>query len=154
MNPKTLELLQHRQNLKILLEMFAFAAATPLLLKFYSLERVLDMITPRAKGRSDNMSRTSPESIVTLGILLLARNRLFLKNSCLKRSLLLYHFLRKHGAEVSIHFGVKKIDGYLAGHSWLTQNGNLLADKERYGEVFTPIVSYPETVQSLNFQRR
>lgn len=146
MSAKTLELLRQRQNLQMLLEMLAFAAVTPLLLKFCSLERVLGMITPREKKRFGGASHTSTERIVHLGVLMLARNRLFLKNSCLKRSLLLYHFLRKHGVEVCIHFGVKKIGDYLAGHSWLTHYGNLLADKERYGEVFTPIVSYPKTV--------
>lgn len=151
MRAKTIELLRHSKNLKILLEMFTFAAMMPLLLKFYSLERVLGMITPHEKGHPGNISHASIERIVNLGILLLKRNRLFLKNSCLKRSLLLYYFLRKNGITVRIHFGVKKLDGYLAGHSWLTQNGNLLADKERYGEIFTPIVSYPKPSNSSNF---
>lgn len=147
MNAKTTALLRHPRNVKIFLEMFAFAAVMPLLMKLYSLERVLGIITPRAKGRRNHASHARTEILVQLGVLLLKRNRLFLKNSCLKRSMLLYYFLRKHGVEVCIHFGVKKLDGYLAGHSWLTQNGTLLADKERYGEAFTPIVSYPKQVE-------
>ena len=153
MSTKTIELLRPLKNLKVLLEMFTFAALIPLFLKCFSLKRVLSMITPSAKYKPNDALDLSAERIIQLGVLLLKRNRLFLKNTCLKRSLLLYYFLRKNGIEVRIHFGVKKLKGYLAGHSWLTQNGNLIADKERHGKTFTPIVSYPESVQTLNFQR-
>ena len=154
MSAKTIELLRHSKNLETLLKMSIFAALMPLLLKCYSLERVLGMITPNIKGRQGVTSPASVESIVRLGVLLLKRNRLFLKNSCLNRSLLLYYFLRKDGIEVQIHFGVKKLQGYLTGHSWLTQNGNLLIDKKRHVEDFTTIISYPESVQTIKFQRR
>jgi Transglutaminase-like superfamily len=150
MSAKTIDLLRHPKNLKTLLEMLAFAAVMPILLKFYSLERFLGIITPSTKRQPDHIPNTCTEMIIHLGIQLLKRNRLFLKNSCLKRSLLLYYFLRKHGIEVYVHFGVKKIDGYLAGHSWLTQDGNLLADKGRYGEAFTSIISYPKHIEPIS----
>jgi hypothetical protein len=149
MRAKTIELLRHPKNFKILLEMFAFAAATPLLLRVYSLDRFLGLITPSPKCHDGSISQLAVDRIIGLGVLLLKRNRLFLRNTCLKRSLLLYYFLRKNGIEVKIHFGVQKRAGYLAGHSWLTRNGNLLADEGRFGEAFTPIASYPKHVETI-----
>lgn len=143
MSAKTIELLSQRQNLKILLEMLAFAAVMPILMKYFSLERVLDVLTPYEKRQTHKTSRASAKKIVHLGMLLLKRNRFFLKNSCLKRSLLLYYFLRKNGIAVQIHFGVKKLDDNLTGHSWLTQGGNLIADREQHRKAFTEVVSFP-----------
>jgi hypothetical protein len=143
MGAKTIELLRHPKNLIILLKMFTFAAVIPVLMKFYSLERILGIITPSNKERPKDVSHVSAKKIVRLGMFLLKRNRLFLKNSCLKRSLLLYYFLRKNGIEVNIHFGVKKRGGYLAGHSWLTKDGNLFADLERHSKAFTEVLSFP-----------
>lgn len=143
MSAKTVGLLGQRQNLKLLLEMFAFAAVMPILMKCLSLERILSMLTPCEKEQTQNTSRASIKRIVRLSLLLLNRNRFFLKNSCLKRSLLLYYFLRKHGVNVQIHFGIKKHDDRLNGHSWLTQDGNLLADHEQHRRAFTEVLSFP-----------
>ena len=74
MSAKTIELLRHPKNLKILLEMFTFAAAMPVLMKCYSLERVLSMITPSVKGQPEDLSHAASEKIVHLGVLLLKRN--------------------------------------------------------------------------------
>lgn len=143
MSAKTVGLLGQRQNLKLLLEMFAFAAVMPILMKCLSLERILSMLTPCEKEQTQNISRASIKRIVRLSLLLLNCNRLFLKNSCLKRSLLLYYFLRKHGVNVQIHFGIKRLDDRLSGHSWLTQDGNLFADRERHCRAFTEVLSFP-----------
>lgn len=143
MSSKTVELLCQRQNLKTLLQMFAFAAVMPILIKCFSLQRILGMMTPREKAQAQNTSHASVKRIVSLGLLLLNRNRLFLKNSCLKRSLLLYYFLRKDGVNVQIYFGIKKLDDRLSGHSWLTQDGNLLADREQHRRAFTEVLSFP-----------
>lgn len=143
MSAKTKELLYQRQSLKILLEMFAFAAVMPILMKCFSLEHILSMLTPCEKEQTENAPRASIKRLVSLSLLLLNRNRLFLRNSCLKRSLLLYYFLGKHGVNVQIHFGIKKLDDRLAGHSWLTQDGNLIADREQHRRAFTEVLSFP-----------
>lgn len=148
-----LDLLRHPKDLKILLEMFTFAAFMPLLLRFYSLDRFFSLITPNPERHCNSISLVAVKRIIQLGVFLLKRDRLFLKNTCLRRSLLLYYFLRKNGIEVRIHFGVKKRDGYLAGHSWLTRDGNLLADQGGLGGIFTPIVSYPKHIEPTLIKR-
>lgn len=147
MNIKTTELLKQPTNLRLLIEMFVFAVAIPLLMKVYSLDRFLNLITPSPRRYCNSNSQSTIASIRRLGTLLLNRDSLFLRNTCLKRSLLLYHFLRKNGIEVQIHFGVRKCGSYLAGHSWLTQKGNLFAGESRFAVAFTPIISYPKHIE-------
>lgn len=147
MNAKTTKMFKQSKNLKILLEMFAFLAATPLLMRFYSLDQFLSLITPSPKRHCNSNSQSTSSRINQLGSFLLKRDCLFLKKTCLKRSLLLYYFLRKNGIEVQIHFGVKKCGSYLAGHSWLTLKGNLFMDKKRVAVAFTPIISYPKHIE-------
>jgi hypothetical protein len=58
-------------------------------------------------------------------------------NACLKRSLVLFHFLRKYGIEVHICLGVKRVgalretnsENFLKGHAWLTYNGDIFLEK-------------------------
>ncbi len=53
--------------------------------------------------------------------------------TCLKRSLVLYHFLRKAGFSVRICFGVrfpsKEEKNKLEGHAWLVYNGEMFLEK-------------------------
>jgi hypothetical protein len=62
--------------------------------------------------------------------------------TCLVRSLVLYRLLRSGGVAVQIHFGVRKVDGRLAGHSWLTHQGRRLAEPSM-GREFSEIYAYP-----------
>jgi hypothetical protein len=67
-----------------------------------------------------------------------------LKGACLKRSLLLYYFLRQKGVPVVINIGVTKENGNLIGHSWLTLDGNLYCEKSDV-ERFSCVLSHPSS---------
>ncbi len=47
------------------------------------------------------------------------------RGTCLKRSLVLYKFLREKGVEVRINIGVKGDSEKIYGHAWLTLDGKL-----------------------------
>ena len=60
---------------------------------------------------------------------------------CLRQSLALYRVLTRMGYPVEIHFGVRKQDQELVGHSWVTIHGHPAAKQRRPGN-FKPIYSY------------
>lgn len=62
---------------------------------------------------------------------------------CMKRSLLLFHFLRRWGHDVRIHFGVVKREGSLKGHAWVDLNEAPLAEFEDPRTIYARTYSYP-----------
>ncbi len=68
---------------------------------------------------------------------LLGRKYLKGRNPCLRRSLILYHLLRKSGMDVHICFGVRFNEVQLAsqkqkkleGHAWLLYNGEIFLER-------------------------
>jgi hypothetical protein len=70
------------------------------------------------------------------------RSRAFPK-LCLRQSLTLYRTLSQMGYPVEIHLGVMKDDKNFHGHSWVTMDGEPLADTAPVGQ-FKVVYSYPE----------
>lgn len=64
--------------------------------------------------------------------------------NCVKQSLVLFHFLHHWGYPVNLYFGVAKHGGTLAGHCWLTLDGQPLAEPVDPHQVFTVVYAYPE----------
>lgn len=62
--------------------------------------------------------------------------------SCLLQSLALYYGLTREGYPARIHFGIRKEEGELLGHSWVTLQGKPVAERIRIG-AFSPAYSYP-----------
>jgi hypothetical protein len=69
------------------------------------------------------------------------RARVFPK-LCLRQSLALYRTLTQMGYPVEIHFGVRKDDKTLSGHSWVTLRGEAVADTAP-NVIFEAVYSYP-----------
>src|SRR5262249_19512043 len=67
---------------------------------------------------------------------------------CLRQSLALYHVLDRMGYPVEIHFGVLKDGNNVYGHSWVTMQGEPLADPAR-GGMFKLVYSYPSAYSPL-----
>lgn len=76
----------------------------------------------------------------------LLRYRVFQRyGKCLLRSLVLFHFLRRQGWPVEIHFGVRKTDyksSAITGHSWLVLDGKPFLEDEGQPKAFTTTYSY------------
>jgi len=62
--------------------------------------------------------------------------------ACLRQSLALYYLLSRLGYAVTIHFGVRKEEDILQGHSWVTVQGTPLAEHTPV-EIFHVVYSYP-----------
>jgi Transglutaminase-like superfamily len=61
---------------------------------------------------------------------------------CLRQALALYYVLTRMDYPVAIHFGVCKTGEELHGHSWVTFQGKLVAERTRI-DIFTIVYSYP-----------
>lgn len=118
-------------------EVFYLALILPKKLKQDSLDELLERITP-SKIKTSQAYRT--RRIVVFVNWWLNRNIWELRPTCLKRSLLLFHFLRKEGIPVKIHYGIAKNGGKVEGHSWLTLEGRPFLEDgltaEKYRETF------------------
>jgi hypothetical protein len=115
------------------------AILLPGFIRHRSLPALMRMLTPAHPRR--RTEATDPDRIVRLTDLVLGCVPLA-RNTCLVRSLVLYRLLRTKGMAVRIHFGVRKVDGKLAGHSWLTRQGQLLTEVSP-GNDFSEIYAYP-----------
>ena len=133
------------------LAMAAWIALLPLLQRCLSLPKLLALLTPQAGSKP-----TDPVAPFKLQrhVDRLLRTRIGpYQPNCLKRSLVLYRFLRKAGYEVTLCLGVQKADacptadttGSFSGHAWLTQSGEPFLESNPAGlERFAVTFRYPE----------
>src|SRR5690606_31066505 len=91
----------------------------PLLLLVAPLDRITRLL---GRGRARESWRALPDKRVAHWIdNLLARLPWPWRHTCLRRSAVLYHILRRHGREVELMVGVRRDErDALAAHAWLT----------------------------------
>ena len=125
-------------DLWLFMRIFGLITLLPALVKYLSIPTLLKTLTPGGNKSGKNLDVDFLiEKIVKYTDYILRFNWLAYKNTCLKRSLVLYHFLRKYGIEVQICLGVKKGESMdevdsekiLQGHAWLTYDGNIFLEK-------------------------
>lgn len=97
------------------------------------------------RGRSRPLPRVSVDRLVWLATGL--SRRVYGEGFCLKRSLLLFYFLRNWGCDVRICFGVAQDGTGLAGHAWVEVDGRPLAESEASLARFGAAFSYPPTYE-------
>jgi Transglutaminase-like superfamily len=97
----------------------------PFWLRWYPLPRLLARLTP-AGVPSPTRSVHDLQRVVSL-MVRVCQLRLFrlpwFPRACLRQSLALYYLLCRLGYAVTIHFGVRKEEDLLQGHSWVTVQG-------------------------------
>ena len=117
---------------------FFWATILPLIIKFLSLPRVMQMITPLGTNRYNAKNKKSTkEKIIKYTEYILNLDFWIWRATCLNRSLLLYRFLNKIGINVRICFGVKfnkhmiskDSNRNLDGHAWLLLNGEIFLER-------------------------
>jgi hypothetical protein len=123
----------------------------PLWLRRHTLPGLLARLTPAggaplSSSRAPDMHRLV-QHIVWLCRLPLFRASLF-PRACLRQSLALYYALSRRGYAVTIHFGVRKEEGVLQGHSWVTVQGIPVAEPTPV-EVFRVVYTYPPMTTCL-----
>jgi hypothetical protein len=142
-----------REDVLLFLQIFLLATVLPLLVKILSIPGLMKIITPR-----------NPKSGIIIDLdgirgkiekytdYILGIDCWIYKVSCLKRSLLLYSFLRKYGINVSVCFGVKykkELSGgtnekQVDGHAWLLYKGDIYLEKNIHvTKTYTMTYCYP-----------
>jgi hypothetical protein len=112
-----------------------------LLLRVSSLPKVLEAITPE--------STKSPRSFWNAGDLAYLTDRwltLFpynVKGNCYPRSLVLYRFAKLAGDPVHFHCGIRKLNGNLDGHAWLTLDGQPYHEPTLHWRTFIVTFTFP-----------
>ena len=110
----------------------------PVVLRLLSLPKFMKLFTPRNLKVYDSFDTEGLKyKVVKFTDYVLGRKYLICKNTCLRRSLVLYHFLRKFGIDVNICFGVRYNDKLpageagkkLEGHAWLLYKEEVFLEK-------------------------
>ena len=70
-----------------------------------------------------------------------ARYTIGAKNSCLRRSLLLWWLLDKQGIDCELRMGLTKSDSKLIGHAWVEIDGIAINDSADVGEKYPALQS-------------
>jgi transglutaminase superfamily protein len=126
----------------------------PIRMRMRSLPSLLHQLTPVRR----HVSRRGPlelEQAVRI-VRRICRLRCFrgprFPQACLRQALALYHLLSQLGYPVAIHFGVSKDGEALRGHSWVTVDGQPLAERLS-PEALHTIYSFPATASYASQER-
>ena len=96
-------------------------------------------------GRPTSNNEEDLRNLADLAVALTRQSSL---GSCLRRSLIRSHFLRRAGLPVVVHFGARMIDGEpdreIAGHAWLTLDNEPYFEAAENWHDFTVMVSFPQ----------
>ena len=126
------------QDILVFLQVIILWSTLPILL-FFPLEHVLQLLTPSPRLPSRPVSSSKIILLVNYWFRL---TRIIARNSCLKRSLVLYHLLNRNGIPVRICIGIKKENGHLIGHSWIeSKDGSI--EENRDVDDFVVMYTYP-----------
>jgi hypothetical protein len=116
----------------------------PLRLRVYPLQTLLRRLTPSRRTPSRQIDRDQ----VVRTVVRLCQWRPFrfpiFPRACLRQALALYYVLTRLGYPVEIHFGVRKAGEELHGHSWVTVQGEPVAER-MHTDLFTIVYSYVST---------
>jgi Transglutaminase-like superfamily len=119
--------------------LFALAVPVLLRLKLPTLEKLL--MGNGAVAAAD--SAMTKKIITCIDSLLATACRPPGRSRCLTRGLSLFYFLRKGGLNVTLCFGIGKINGQFAGHCWLIKDGEPFLEAQDPRTVFTAIYAMP-----------
>ena len=115
----------------------------PVILRLHTIPMLLKRLARSEKYiRKTPLELTDVIGIVTRICHLRPFRSRFFPKLCFRQSLALYRTLSQMGYPVEIHFGVMKDSKNFHGHSWVTMQGEPVADTAR-SEVFRVVYSYP-----------
>lgn len=128
-------------------EIQAFERALPTALQRPLLEVLRSLTPPVSQAGRQPFEEATLRDLADLAALLDRRSPLGL---CLRRSLTRYHFLRRAGWPVILHFGAKFVHGQpdraITGHAWLTFNHAPYHEADENWQGFTVMLRWPEEV--------
>lgn len=127
------------RRLVLLLRVMAVAVWVQWLVRFRQLPDIVGLIETRPR-------RTAGPAYVETLVATIARvvdmPWFVIRRNCYKKGLLFYYFLVTAGVpNVALHVGVKKPDGRMEGHCWLTLDGAVFQDSESNVAAYTVMYS-------------
>lgn len=141
---RTINKLKDFRDLWLFIQILKMLTVLPRLISRRSLPDLLRSLDSGVSDHQRNRDRLNKTVGFTDSLL---RYRIFQRyGKCLLRSLLLFHFLRRQGWPVEIHFGVRKTAEGLAditGHSWLVLEGSPFLEEECQRGSFATTYSFP-----------
>lgn len=111
--------------------------AALLTLGYSRLRGVMERLLPlkfidRPASETENLQRARDVARI---VSIAARRGLY-KATCLRRSLLVWWFLRRRGIQSCICFGVRKMNQQLEAHAWVEYQGIVVNDSEQVREAY------------------
>jgi hypothetical protein len=98
-------------------------------LGYYRLRDVMEKLIPlHLVEESQSETRILQRAQEIARIVSIAAHHGLYKATCLRRSLLVWAFLRGNGIRGRICFGVRKIEDRLEAHAWVEHNGSVIND--------------------------
>ena len=117
--------LQTPDDALLLLHIYLFAAAAPLL------SRVpLPTLLPKLDTQKNAPYRPERAQKIVSYVEAVLRRAPLARRDCLARGLTLFYFLRRAGVDVALCFGTGKPEGSFAGHCWLAKDGAPYLEKD------------------------
>ena len=126
------------RDIFLFIRIFLLITLIPVLVRVFTLPKLMQVLTPKNSNSYQNRQlHKDKQKIVKFTDYILNWNTWIWKPTCLKRSLVLYSFLRELGLDIQICFGVRynKIvhskgpQKQLAGHAWLQYDGRYFLEK-------------------------
>lgn len=125
----------------------------PILMRFLSVPKLLQLLSPtRATQQERGFDSVICDKVTKYTDFILRRSIWIYRPNCLRRSLVLYHFLRQYGVDVQICFGVRfvrstrtnSLHPSLEGHAWLLYRGQPIQERDQEALArYTVTYQYP-----------
>jgi Transglutaminase-like superfamily len=122
--------------------MAAWSLLLPALKRFVPVRRLVVLMW--TDGRTDRSPEREREVIEFGARVTRARA------NCLERSLLVYRFLARAGADPHLVVGVGSVDGVIAGHAWVTVDGIPVHDPPETVQRFLPVIEFGREGKVIN----
>lgn len=108
-----------------------------MLLGYCRLRRLMETWAPVRSKRKTFLERERLQRAQQIArIISIAAVHGFYAATCLRRSLLLWWFLRREGIESKVCFGIRKLNGILEAHAWVVYGEAVVNDSTNLHEVF------------------
>lgn len=142
------------EDVLLFIRIVLLIAVLPLLIRLLTLPQLMNVLTRRSSRLRVHWNKEDyREKIVSFTDSILSRGFWIFRNTCLKRSLVLYHFLHPVVADISICFGVRLQKDFpgqdrekgFEGHAWLLRNGEIFLEMNRdIPKTYTVTYCFPE----------
>lgn len=147
------------EEMWLFIQIFCSLLVLPVMLRLFSIPRLMAIVTPRQLNRykSQEVEKLKAKAVKFTDYLL-GWHSPGCKNTCLKRSMVLYHFLRKVGIDVHICFGVRhngrlsdrETKKRLEGHAWLLYHGNIFLERNvEITKTYTLTYCFPDKMEQI-----